>query len=282
MTRSLSLGMRILSFALCLICLLSLVRPVEAAEAVKSESSAETAAAQTLTTVVRLRGNNRSTVIGQMENGTMLDVLSKKGSYYKIDCYGMKGYIAKTQIVHSEDGNYYVNCDPDSAETRVLTYTDHADALALRHSLVALGKDNLGYRYRYGGTKPGGFDCSGLMLYLFGQHGIDLHRTAAAQLQDGVVVPRDGLQVGDLLFFYERGRHYPASHVGIYIGDNKMIHSGSRGTEIADLDIDYYVKYYIGARRVINTGAAQMEAVAPAGVTGSLLTANSVSGRTAN
>lgn len=275
MTRSLSLGMRILSLVLCIVCFLSMVPPMSAA-------AEEDTTPKTLTTLVRLKGRDSATVIGRMEDGTQIKVLGKSKTYYKVDCYGMKGYIAKSQVVQNQDGNYYVNCDPESSETRVLTYTAHADALALRHSLVALGKDNLGYRYRYGGTRPGGFDCSGLMLYLYGQHGINLHRTAAAQLQDGVVVPRDGLQVGDLIFFYERGRHYPASHVGIYIGDNKMIHSGSKGTEIADLDIDYYVKYYIGARRVINTGAAQLETVASAGNTGSILTANSVSGRTAN
>lgn len=275
MTRSLSLAMRILCLLLCIVCLLSMVPPMSAA-------AEEDTTPKTLITLVRLKGRDSATVIGRMEDGTQIKVLGKSKTYYKVDCYGMKGYIAKSQVVQSEDGNYYVNCDPESPETCVLTYTAHADALALRHSLVALGKENLGYRYRYGGTRPGGFDCSGMMLYLYGEHGINLHRTAAAQLQDGVVVPRDGLQVGDLIFFYERGRHYPASHVGIYIGDNKMIHSGSKGTEIADLDIDYYVKYYIGARRVINTGAAQLETVASAGNTGSILTANSVSGRTAN
>ena len=80
-----------------------------------------------------------------------------------------------------------------------------------------------------------------------------------------------------LIFFSEPGRHRPASHVGIYIGDDKMIHSGSKGTEIADLTLDYYVNYYLCARRIINTGAAQMDAVSPA--SGSL-NANSISGRT--
>ncbi len=275
MTRSLSLGMRILCLVLCIVCLLSMVPPMSAA-------AQEDTTPKTLTTVVRLSARNGATVIGQMENGTQINVLGQRRDFYKVDCYDMKGYIAKTQVVHSEDGNYYVNCNPDSAETRVLTYTAHADALAMRHSLVALGKENLGYRYRYGGTRPGGFDCSGMMLYLYGEHGISLHRTAAAQLQDGVVVPRDGLQVGDLLFFHEPGRTYPASHVGIYIGENRMIHSGSKGTEIADLELDYYVKYYIGARRIINPGAAQLETVAPAGDAGSVLSVNSVSGRTAN
>ena len=278
MTRSMNLGVRLLSLVLCVVCLLSLVRPVEATDAAAVEESA----GQTLTTVVRLSAYSSSTPIGQIENGTQVKVLGTRRTFYKVDCYDMVGYIAKSQIVHNEDGTYYVNCIEGSSETQVLTYTNHAEALALRHSLLALAKKNLGYRYVYGGTRPGGFDCSGLMLYLYGQHGIELHRTAAQQLQDGIVVPRDGLQVGDLLFFYEPGRTYPASHVGIYIGDNRMIHSGTKGTEIADLDLNYYARYYLCARRIINTSAAQLEAAAPAGAADGIFTTSSIGGRTAN
>lgn len=275
MTRSLNLGMRILSVVLCLVCFLSMAQPAAAVEAATEES-----AGQTLTTVVHLRASSGSMAIGQIENGTEVKVLSTRRTYYKIDCYDMKGYIAKSQIVKGEDGKYYVNCQPNSSETRVMKYTDHAEALELRQSLMELARKNLGYRYRYGGTRPGGFDCSGLMYYLYGEHGTKLRRTAAQQLQDGIVVPKEGMQVGDLVFFYEPGRTYPASHVGIYIGNNKIIHSGSRGTEIADLRVDYYVDYFLCVRRIINTGAAQLET--PTVSAGSVLTANSVSGRTAN
>jgi len=275
MTRSLNLGMRILSFALCLICLFSMLPHTVA-------TAEEDTTPKTLTTIIRFGASAGAKPIGQLENGTQVTVLSEGKTYYKIDCYDMTAYVARSQIVHKEDGKYYVNCDPESSETRVMTYTDYAEALELRHSLVALGKENLGYRYRYGGTRPGGFDCSGLMLYLYGEHGIDLHRTASQQLQDGIPVPRDGLQVGDLIFFCEPVRSNLVSHVGIYIGDNKIIHSGSKGTEIASLDVNYYVNYYRCARRIINTAAAQMESAIPVGRTQNVLTANSVSGRTVN
>lgn len=275
MTRSHNLGMRILSLALCLVCLLPLVQPVAA--------SAETAeqTAQTLTTVVRRRGSSRAEVIGQMENGTELTVLKTGKTYYKVDCYDMKGYIAKSQILHTEDGKYYVNCQKGSSETRVLTYTDYSEALALRQTILERAKKYLGVRYVYGGRSPRGFDCSGFTSYVYEKVGIDLHRTASTQLQDGIVVTKEGMQIGDLVFF-RQGTSKPASHVGIYVGNNQMIHAGSKGICIADLDNDYCSKYFVCARRIINTGAAQVETVSVVETTPSALSVNSASGRTAN
>ena len=275
MTRSLNLGMRILSVVLCFVCFLSMAQPAAAVEKAAEETSG-----QTLTTIVRNSASDSATPIGQIENGTEVKVLSTRRTYYKIDCYDMNGYVAKSQLVKSEDGKYYVNCKPDSSETRVMKYTDHAEALELRQSLLKLAKKNLGYRYVYGGERPGGFDCSGLMYYLYRQHDIKLRRSAIQQLQEGVVVAKEGMQVGDLVFFREPGTSGPASHVGIYIGNNKIIHSGNNGTEIAELRGDYYGDYFLCARRIINTSAAQLET--PAASAGGILTANSVSGRTVN
>ena len=196
--------------------------------------------------------------------------------FYKTDCYDTTGYIVKSQIVHTENDEYYVNCVEGSSETQLLTYTDHAEALALRHSLLALAKQQLGARYVYGASRPGAFDCSGLTYYLFGQHGISINRTASTQLQNGVIVPKEGLQVGDLVFFKERGYSTIATHVGIYVGENQIIHSGSKGVEYADLDFDYFDKYYLCARRIVNTGAVQLE-----NSTDNVLTAAGVTGRTA-
>ena len=274
MTSSLKSCLRLLSLVLCLVCLAGLVRPVAAEEALAPN--------QTLTSIVRLKSGSGATPIGQLENGTRLNVLGQSGDYYKIDCYDMVGYIAKSQVVHTENGEYYVSCDTASSETRVLTYTEHTQALQTRHSLFALAKKQLGSRYVYGGTRPGGFDCSGLMSYLYGQHGISLHRTAAQQLQDGIIIPKDALQAGDLVFFYEPGRTYPCSHVGIYVGNNQIIHSGSRGVCYADLDVDYFVDYYLCARRIVNTNAAGLQQTEAARSVGNPLSAPSVTGRTAN
>ena len=251
MLKSRSLGMRLLSLALCLVSVLCMIQPAKASPAEEKQT--------TLTTVVRNSAYYSATVIGQMEDGTAVTVLDERREFYKVDCYDMTGYIARSQIVHTDDGKYYVNCNPDSSETRTMTYTDHTEALELRHSLLALAKEQLGEPYIYGSIGPYGFDCSGLMYYLYGEHGIQLQRTASKQLQDGIVVAKEGLQVGDLIFFRESWEYYPASHVGIYAGNNQIIHAGSNGIVYADLDFDYFAEYYLCARRIINTNTAALE-----------------------
>ena len=273
MTRSLNVGMRMLCAVLCIACVFALVRPVSAEDPQLAEN-------QTYTTTVHLKAKSGSQSIGQLENGTKVNVLGKRGDFYKIDCYGMMGYIVQSQILHTDDDEYYINCQADSSQTRTLTYADHAQTLELRHSLFALARNQLGSRYVWGGSQPGGFDCSGLTSYLYRKHKITLHRTASQQLQDGIIIPKEALQVGDLIFFRESGSTAPASHVGIYVGNNRIIHSGSKGVTYADLDVDYFAKFYLCARRIVNTGSVHITQP-QARTLSNTLTANSVSGRTA-
>lgn len=252
MTKSRNLGLRLIAAALCVICLLCAVQPLTA-------SAVKVIQPQSLTTVVRYSNSFSSAVIGQMEDGTEITVLSESKSFYKVDCYDMVGYIAKSQVVHTEDGKYYVNCVVNSSETQSITYTDYAEALTLRHELFELAKKQLGAPYVYGAHRPGGFDCSGLMYYLYGSYDIQLHRRASTQMMDGIIVAKEGLQVGDLVFFREPGETAIASHVGIYVGNNQIIHSGSNGVEYADLDYSYFKDYYFCARRIINTNGVSME-----------------------
>ena len=136
MTKSPKMGMRLLSLALCLMCVLCLVRPTRATEAEEKPT--------TLTTVVRNGARYQADVIGQMEDGTTVTVLEETREFYLVDCYDMNGYIAKTQIGKNADGEYYVNCQEDSEETRTFTYEDYAEALIQRHSLIALAEQQLG------------------------------------------------------------------------------------------------------------------------------------------
>lgn len=248
MTKSRRLFIRLLCCAACLFCCVSFVQP-----------AAAFSPQQTLTAKIHNRPSYSAVVIGRMENGTEITVLEQSGDFYKIDCYDMTGYIAAEQVLQDANGKSYVNCKEDSLDTELMEYTAHWDALLLRHSLLQLAQAQLGYPYVYGGKTPGGFDCSGLMYYLYGEHGFALHRTASQQLQDGIIVAKEGMQVGDLVFFREYYETYPASHVGIYAGNNQIIHAGSEGISYADLDGAYFSDYFLCARRIVNTAAVALE-----------------------
>ncbi|MGE0080351.1 MAG: C40 family peptidase [Thiohalomonadaceae bacterium] len=94
--------------------------------------------------------------------------------------------------------------------------------------VAALAKYYLGAPYRFGGTGPDGFDCSGLVHHIHRLLGRDIPRTAHAQFLAARPVGLDQLRAGDLLFFRVRER----PHVGIYVGDGRFIHAPSRGRTV--------------------------------------------------
>ena len=108
----------------------------------------------------------------------------------------------------------------------------------------------IGTRYRFGGTTRKGLDCSSFVQHVFRELDVDLPRTAREQFHVGNAVAPGDLQKGDLLFFQTYAR-FP-SHVGIYLGNNKMIHASSRDRRvvISSVDTPYYRSRFIGAKRI--------------------------------
>lgn len=130
--------------------------------------------------------------------------------------------------------------------------TRASNILERAQNLVLNAMGFMGIPYRWGGTTPeAGFDCSGFVQYVFRQAaGLVLPRSSFDQIRQGAVVGRDELQAGDLVFF--NTMRATASHVGIYLGENRFIHSPSRGktVEIVSFTDPYWQARYDGARRL--------------------------------
>lgn len=135
---------------------------------------------------------------------------------------------------------------------------------ASQSQITATANKYIGVPYVYGGTTTGGFDCSGYTQFVFKKLGISLNRTAASQYTQGTAVSKSNLQVGDLVFFNTTGKS--ASHVGIYMGNNKFVHAGSStGVTMASLNDSYWVNKYNGARRVASSSAVDFSDYASRG-----------------
>ena len=117
-------------------------------------------------------------------------------------------------------------------------------------SVIATAKKYIGTPYKFGGTTPKAFDCSGYLQYVFKEHGMAVPRTADEQFKLGKSARTSELEAGDLVFFetYEAG----ASHCGIYLGDGKFIHaSTSKGVRIDELAADYWKTHFYGAKHIV-------------------------------
>lgn len=128
--------------------------------------------------------------------------------------------------------------------------TPDAPSLALGYSISSTALALRGTPYRNGGTGPDGFDCSGLVKYVFEQHGIAIPRDTRRQFEVGDDVNPQTLAPGDLVFFTTTAPG--ASHVGIVIGGDQFVHApNSNGVvRVEHLSSQYWSSRFIGARRV--------------------------------
>jgi hypothetical protein len=128
----------------------------------------------------------------------------------------------------------------------------------LADSVIATAVEAMGRPYEYGGTGENGegFDCSGLIQYSYGKHGINLPRRSTDQAREGRKVERalEKLKPGDLLTFSNRGG--PVTHVGLYMGGGRFIHSAARGVQVSNLSAEdpygrWWYQRWVGVRRIL-------------------------------
>jgi cell wall-associated NlpC family hydrolase len=121
---------------------------------------------------------------------------------------------------------------------------------SLGEQAVALAERFLGVPYVWGGASPAtGFDCSGLVMYVYGRLGVSLTHYSGAQFHEGTPVPPGDLQPGDLVFFFNSSRG--PQHVGMYIGGGRFIQAPHSGdvVKISSLSDAHYALAYVGAVR---------------------------------
>lgn len=134
----------------------------------------------------------------------------------------------------------------DRAQSSNGGYTGSASVSS--SAIVNKAYQYLGVRYVWGGTTPSGFDCSGFIQYVYRSQGVSLPRTSRAQAASGKYVSIANAQPGDILYFGQS----QVTHVGIYIGNGKMIHAPRPGKSVEIVSISWHVNNYRikGARRI--------------------------------
>lgn len=162
----------------------------------------------------------------------------------------------RVNILGEEDGWYHVSFGNTEGYVfgEYLTEGGELPASGVGGQIVTQAQRYLGTRYVYGGSSPNGFDCSGFTSYLYAQYGYSLPHSASRQYANcGCKISKSDLQPGDLVFFSSSGSNGRITHVGLYIGNNSVIHARySLGkVHINSLSEGYYSRNYVGAVRVV-------------------------------
>ncbi len=126
--------------------------------------------------------------------------------------------------------------------------------------VVDVARKNIGIPYKFGGTSPQtGFDCSGLVCWVYAEVGVKLPRTARDQFNYGERVQKNELKPGDIVLF-KGTRSRTGWHSGIYTGEGKFIHSPNKGKTVMESSLDekYFAQRFVGASRIPRDGSADV------------------------
>ena len=214
-----------------------------------------------------------ATALSLMTFGSAAAVLptaSAEAAGYNLS-YGMSGAsvtnmqqdLIQLGYLHTGATGYYGSATTQAVRDFQAAYSLSVDGIygpitetAVRHavvkqSIVADTWNYVGTPYKWGGTTPSGFDCSGFVNYIFNKHGVDLQRVSASNLyQMGYAVSANSLKPGDLVF-YSLASDGHITHVGIYLGNGKMMSAtSSKGIYAYPVFDSYWGPKYVGARRV--------------------------------
>ncbi len=186
---------------------------------------------------VRIRSGPDTTysILGAYNTGDELAVIGVSGAWYKLTDGATTGYIRSD----------FIDLTGQPAN---INYA----SVSVGQKIVDTSMKYLGVPYVWGGTSPYGFDCSGLVYYVYKENGYSINRRASTIWYNGYSISKDSLQVGDPVFF-SNDSSSEIEHVGIYIGNGQFIHASSGGdcVKLNNMSDAYYLRNYYGAVRII-------------------------------
>lgn len=197
-------------------------------------------------------GNIRGTVEGRWRNTT----ISGRDGIELSFGLGWRRSSGPTSPAAGAGGGLYLPRDVSKRLTNSGIPDQKAELIG---GVINTALDEMGQPYVWGGTGDGkgGFDCSGLIYYSYGQHGVRIPRTSRGQATAGVAIRKslDALVPGDILTF-ATGRNDAVTHVGLYVGEGRFIHSASKGVRLSRLSADdptggYWFDHWVGVRRIV-------------------------------
>ncbi len=149
--------------------------------------------------------------------------------------------------------------DIKAEEIEELKANEDLSKLNVTERILLFAKKMLHLPYRFGGNGFSGLDCSFFVKKVYSMVGIDLPRSAREQFTQGINIDKEELKPGDLVFFRTYAK-FP-SHVGIYLGDNLFIHASSKSKKVTidSLEAPYYIKRFIGAKRILDIDSDILE-----------------------
>ena len=173
-----------------------------------------------------------SQILGTYNSGKSVSVLGQSNGWTACSIDGVIGYVYSSYV-------------------RSGTITVSGNSSELGNQIAQYALQFVGYRYVWAGTSPAtGFDCSGLVQYVYSHFNYSLPRVANDQATCGIAVSRAELQPGDLLGFYSGGSY--VGHIGIYIGNNQFVHASSSTTGVIVSELSgYYENRGFTARRIV-------------------------------
>ncbi len=192
---------------------------------------------------VRSGPSTSYSIVSKLKNDETVDLLEKANGWFKIKLSnGNRGWSSSDHIaVYNGASN-----DTDNNTNNSTEQSSKAQAI------VEKAHEQLGKSYVWGAEGPNSFDCSGLVHHVYGENGIKTPRVSRDQYKVGGSVSKSNLQPGDLIFSSTDSSRR-VTHVGIYVGDGKMIHApNSKGVvKKVDMNTNYWNSVFVGAKRIL-------------------------------